>query len=66
MEVLSSCRGDNLGNVSCARPSVHPSEPDSAACGGEMDWSLVHSLVTNGLVEGVEELLGRLGSEVGL
>jgi len=23
MEVLSSCRGDDLGNVSCARPSVH-------------------------------------------
>ena len=23
MEVLCSCRGDDLGNVSCARPSVH-------------------------------------------
>ena len=41
-----------------------PSESDSAACGGEV--SLVHSLVINGLVEGVEELLGRLGERGGI
>jgi len=43
-----------------------PSEPDSAARGGEVEWSLVHSLIINGLVEGVEELLGRLEERGGI
>lgn len=41
-------------------------EPDLAACGGEVERSLVHSLVINGFVEGVEELLGRLEERGGI
>ena len=52
MEVLNSCRGDNLGNVSCARPSVHAFR----ARFGSAWWR-------NGLVSGGQPCHQRLGGK---